>query len=121
MSKQKSEKRLREIVAALPENHIASLMDFGEYLFQKYGVEQHETEIMEPLQIARPEEESVIAAIKRLSATYPMIDKDALFNQTSSLMMQHMLQGREAGEVIDEAEQLFADHYQKLLESREEG
>ena len=36
--------------------------------------------------IPRPETESVIAAIKRLSKTYPMLERKLLFNQTSILM-----------------------------------
>ena len=46
-----------------------------------------------------------------------MLDTDGLLNETSSLMTQFMLQGRDASEVIDDLEQLFKDHYDKYRES----
>ena len=63
--------------------------------------------------------ESVIAAIKRLSATYPMLDKGKVFNDTSSLMSQHIIQGREAVEVIDELEALFQQEYNDFVKDRD--
>ncbi|OOZ40139.1 hypothetical protein BOW53_08920 [Solemya pervernicosa gill symbiont] len=120
MGKKKAEKRLSEIVKALPENHLATLLEFAEYMFQRHGVEVKPEVVMEPVSIPRPEEESVIAAIKRLSATYPMVDKAEMLNKTSSLVMQHMLQGRDAVEVIDEIEQVFEEHYQLLLNATED-
>ncbi|MCK5386268.1 MAG: hypothetical protein KAJ39_03720, partial [Gammaproteobacteria bacterium] len=52
----------------------------------------------------------------RLSATYPMINKDKLLDETSSLVSQNMLQGRDAVEVIDELEIVFKKHYEILIE-----
>ena len=72
----------------------------------------------EPESIPRPAEEKVVAAIKRLSRTYPMLDKNAMLGATSDLMMQHVLQGRDAKEVIDELEQVFRDEYDKLVQER---
>lgn len=65
----------------------------------------------EPKPEPRPEKESVVGAIKRLSKTYDMLDRDALLNETSALMSAHVLQGRRAPEVIDELESVFARHY----------
>jgi len=60
-----------------------------------------------------------LKAIRRLAKTYPMIDRDRLFQQTSALMAQHVMQGRPAAEVIDELEALFAETYRKMLEGEE--
>ena len=65
-----------------------------------------------PQDIPRPEHESVIGAIRRLSRTYDMLDPGTLLNETSTLMSAHVLQGRDASAVIDELEALFARHYQ---------
>jgi len=70
-------------------------------------------EVLVPVEIERPEKESVIKAIKRLNKTYPMIDKSALLDKTSSLMMDHIMKGREAVSVIDELETLFKEQYEK--------
>ena len=61
-----------------------------------------------------PTEESVIAAVKRLSATYPMLNKDSMLHETSALVAQHLIHGRHATEVIDELEMIFLQRYQSL-------
>lgn len=60
---------------------------------------------------SRPDGESVVMAIKRLTRTYPMLDRRKLMGPTSLLMSQHTLQGRAAVEVIDELELVFERHY----------
>ena len=71
-------------------------------------------EIPEPADIPRPNEERVVAAVKRLSQTYFMLDKKQMLSATSDLVTQHVLQGRDAVEVIDELESLFLGQYQQL-------
>jgi hypothetical protein len=44
-----------------------------------------------------------------------MLDKAKMLNETSALMAQHIMQGRDAEEVIDELEQVFATHYERLV------
>jgi len=63
--------------------------------------------------IPRPRKETVIGAIKRLSQTYPMIDRQDLLTETSSLMSEHIMRGRHAVEVIDGLEALFSAHYKR--------
>lgn len=63
----------------------------------------------------RPAEESVVLAIRRLSRSYPMLDRRRLMGPTSALMAQHALQGRAAAEVIDELELVFECHYRESL------
>jgi len=117
----KSQRRLLRLYSGLDEGRKDSLLAFAEFLAQQQ--ENAETpdasatvEAQSPLDIPRPEEESVVAAMRRLTQTYPMIERDALLDRASSLMMAHMLQGRPAADVIDELETLFSQHYQHYLQ-----
>ncbi|MDO6461226.1 hypothetical protein Q4485_11005 [Granulosicoccaceae sp. 1_MG-2023] len=56
-----------------------------------------------------PPDETVIAALKRMRGAYAGLDTDTLLTRASALMSEHLLQGREAAEVIRDIEQLFAD------------
>ncbi len=88
------------------------LLAFGEFLAARgAGHRQEAPAPLEPVQIPRPQEESVVGAIKRLSRKFCMLDRSAMLNDTSALMGAHVLQGRPAGEVIDALENLFARHY----------
>lgn len=110
-----SEQRLNELLRLLKPDDQFALLRFAEFL--AYSATQSEsikTSLPLPEDIERPQEESVIMAIKRITATYPMINKDKLLHQTSELMAGHVMQGRSAPDVIDELEQLFAQHYQQL-------
>ena len=108
-----TEKRLREILSDLPDAQAAALLEYAEFLAARYAGPQ---EITAPLDIPRPDKESVVKAIKRLGVTYPMLDRSKMLNETSSLMTQHVLHGRAAAEVIDELEIMFKRHYEKLVE-----
>lgn len=68
----------------------------------------------QPLSIARPDTETVVMAIKRLTQTYPMLDRRKLLGDTSKYVAQHALEGRPAVEVIDELEVVFSRHYENL-------
>jgi hypothetical protein len=115
----KTEKKLLAIFSDLDKNERHSLMSYAEFLLQKAKQEGRLVVVENPLDIPRPKEEKVVTAIKRLSAAYPMLKKDALFNQTAALMSQHIMQGREAVEVIDELEVLFQEHYAAFCVERE--
>ena len=67
--------------------------------------------------IPRPNDETVVGAIKRLKQTYPMIESMSVFSTASSLMTEHMVQGRDAVDVIDEMEQLFEAAFEELKRS----
>lgn len=116
------EKRLVEIVQRLPAAQTAALLEFAEFLLIRHGSVGTEAmpdvtaaEIPAPLDIPRPTEESVVKAVKRLRATYPMLDARKLLNETSAIMTQHVMQGRDKIEVIEELEVLFRAHYEKLV------
>lgn len=112
------EARLVELFRRLPALQAEQLVEFAEFLSMRYGVEPVATAI-EP--IPRPAQESVVKAIKRLAATYPMLDRRKMLNATATLVAQHVMQGRAAVEVIDELEVVFRRHYEALSQANEEG
>jgi hypothetical protein len=122
-SRDKVPARLAEIYAKLGEPERRSLLDFAEFLLVRGGENTQDGSSEEPLEPAhhpRPETESVVAAVKRLSRTYYMLDRQQLFSRTSELMSAHILQGRAAEEVIDDLEVAFREHYRSYRESFEQ-
>ncbi len=109
---------LSERAAALPEQALISLLEFAEFLAEKYPAQAADDLPYQPL--PRPEDESVIAAIKRLSKSYPMLDKTTLFDQTSAAMSAHILQDVSKQDSIDKLEAVFAEKYQAFLDSRKQ-
>ena len=116
----KTGKHLLDIFENLPPAQAAMLLEFAEFLAARQGQvatpeepEQVAAAVPLPLDIPRPEKESVVKAIKRLAATYPMLDRSKMLNETSALMTQHIMQGRDATLVIDELEALFRSCYEK--------
>ena len=102
--------RVGDILQQLPESQAQALLDYAEFLLARYGA----APVAEPAlrDLPRPPNESVVAAIKRLRASYPMLDATKLLNETSVLMSEHVLRGRAAVEVIDALEQLFRRHFE---------
>ena len=100
---------------AAPEREM--LLSFAEFLCARAdGSEAADSKVSVELRfIPRPQQESVVAAIKRLSDTYHMLEKPKLLNETSVLMTQHVMQGRDLVEVIDEMEAIFRRHYEEWL------
>lgn len=90
-----------------------TLADFADFLSQRHPVVT--TPVSEqPLQVPRPVEESVIAAIRRLARTYPMLDSDNVFSAATTLMTRHVMGQQAAVEVIDELEVMFKARYDDL-------
>ncbi len=113
-----AEKKLLAVFRKLANEEQKSLLAFGEFLADRVDEKPAEP-IPEPQHTPRPEKESVVAAIKRLSATYSMLDKPQLLNETSVLMTQHVMQGRDINEIIDEMEALFLRFYEELLSEQD--
>ncbi len=111
----REEKRLIELFRGLSAPHQKSLLEFAEFLATRDNglIDQGQPEV---LNLPRPKNETVPKAIRRLSATYPMLDKSKLLGEATAFMSQHLMEGRNAVEVIDELEQLFRDHYRQFLE-----
>jgi hypothetical protein len=117
--KNKPEKRLTRIFAQLSEAERNSLLDFAEFLASRSTPVKPQSLELKP--IPRPADESVVAALKRLRETYHMLDHSRMLNDASALMAQHMMQGRPAGEVIDELEEIFRRDFDKFLQQVDEG
>lgn len=107
-------RRLLELYGQLDETEREGLLAYAEFLAQRQQTRRDEdTPPSEPIAIERPAKESVIAAIRRLSQTYPMLDRTLLLDETSTLMTAHLMHGRAAADVIDELEQVFEALYQR--------
>ena len=114
----KQERKLLKIFKSLDTSNKETFIAFGEFLQSRAGGiitdGNNEAMISEPVDISRPEGESVIKAIKRLSATYPMVDKENILHPISDLMTSHMISGRAAPDVIDDLQDVFLNEYKSL-------
>ncbi len=112
---------LLKLYRALNKQDRAKLLAFAEFLRQCAGEpsskEGQPSAPPRPRLTLRPSQESVVAAIKRLSNSYFMLNRDNLLTDSSSLMTAHIMRGRPAHDVIDELEELFASQYQDHLSS----
>lgn len=109
----KSSADLIALYEAMDDDRRRSLADFADFLFAQ--AEPVPREIAEPVDIPRPEDETVVGAIKRLKESYPMVESMSVFSKASALMTEHMVKGRDRVEVIDEMEVLFAQAYDDLV------
>ena len=137
------EQRLLEILRSLPEAEAGSLLDYAEFLLTRapqnqllqalssaaaisgqntsaasVSVSTITTEVeveinIEPVDIPRPEKESIIGAVKRLSETYHMLSKDKMLHETADLVGQSLMGTRDTAEVIDDLEVVFQRNYEK--------
>ena len=110
----KQERKLCKLYKTLNKADQHSLMSFAEFLAKRnQDLEDTQQAILAtPLDIPRPENESVIKAVRRLKETYPMLNTDGMFDNISALMTSHIMEARPAESVIDELEALFAQYYE---------
>jgi hypothetical protein len=119
---QKQHDKIIGVLESLSPADQAAVISFAEFLLSRattvkavpVSAPAVAVEIPEPELGPRPQDEKVVAAVKRLSKAYYMLDKSKMLGVTSDLVTQHILQGRGAKDVIDELEQVFADHYRQL-------
>ena len=115
------ERKLVDLFRKLSAPDQAALLAFAEFLGRRIISEGAEDstrpseQSLEPLDIPRPNNERVVAAVKRLSRTYPMLNKNKMLGETSTLVTAHIMQGREAAAVIDDLESLFRREYDSLV------
>jgi len=114
----KLEDTLLNFLRRLPDEQKQVLVDYAEFLSQRYAVEEQSVPF-EPLDIPRPQQESVVKAIRRLAKTYPMLDSKELFEKTSSYMMRNLMHGEDSYIVIDEMEVFFQQTYQDFISKKE--
>ncbi len=107
--------KLQALAGKLSADEQKTLLDYAEFMVSR---STHTVEPVSsiPLEILRPAEETVVAAMKRLSQTYPMLNMDKLLHNASGLMSEHIMQGRAALEVIDELQVMFEKHYQEYID-----
>jgi hypothetical protein len=116
-----SEEQLLELFRLLEPDEQATLLAFAEFLRQRRVnatvMPRAETvAIPEPVPIVRPAQESVVAGLKRLSQTYPMLSKTEMLTATSDLVARNIMQGTDPAHVIDQLEDIFREHYRRLRE-----
>jgi len=75
-------------------------------------------EIEQPVKIERPKDERVVNALKRLSATYPMLEKKTLLSKASELVAQHVMFAKPAVIVINDIETMFSEAYDKYVDAK---
>lgn len=121
------EERLLAYLRKLAPADAHSLLRFAAFLAGESAAETSDSqdtavvasttpgEIPKPQYIERPDKERVVDALKRLSAVYPMLDKKKLLDKASTLVAQHVMFAKPAGDVIDEIEKLFAEAYDKFV------
>ena len=113
------ERKLAQIFRSLSEGDRNTLVRFAEFLAASgSSPAMGRQEALDPKELPRPRQESVVSAIKRLSRSYYMLDRSRMLDETSGLMAAHVLNGRSAKEVIDELEVMFARHYAAYREQR---
>lgn len=103
----KLRKRLDALFEVMDDSGREMLVEYAEFIAQRHP----RPVSMEPLDIPRPKKETVVAAIRRLTDSFPMLDRATLLSETSGLMAQHIVHGRDATEVINELESMFRRHY----------
>jgi len=109
-----TEKQLLKFFSGLDDERKQALLEYAEFLYERSDQEPA-LPLAKPVLLPRPEDETVVGAIKRLSASYDMVDKQTVLHEISGLMAQNMMQGRPAPEVIDDIEALFESRYQDML------
>ncbi len=135
------DERLLEILRSLPEAEAGSLLDYAEFLHSRapqnqllqalssaaamkgiatdnavpvpVAIAARKSENIEPTNIPRPETETIIGAVKRLSETYHMLSKDKMLHETADLVGQSLMGSRETADVIDELEEVFQRNYEQ--------
>ena len=121
------EQTLLEYFHKLSEQDAHALLRFAAFLAGKdravemvSGLGESDTtstsaDLPKPEIIPRPENERVVDALKRLSTSYPMLDKKPLLDKASGMVAQHVMFGKPAKVVIDEIEALFSEAYEKFI------
>ena len=114
-----AEQQLTEFFRQLTAADQLTILAFAEFLAARsspgsIAVSTGPLVVPEPEAIERPPRESVVAALKRLSKTYPMLDKTEMLGATSDLVATSIMQRTDAVMVVDELEEIFRSHYEKL-------
>jgi len=120
-----TEQHLQALFQRLATGDQQTLLAFAEFLAGRslpgtVTVSSEPVVIPEPEKIERQAGESLVAALKRLAKTYPMLDKTVMLGATSDLVASNIMQGTDPVGVIDELEDIFRSQYEKLKSGNNE-
>lgn len=110
-------RKLLDCFRRLSADRQRALLDYAQYLAGKEESSQQSSVPAVPVEIPRPDNESVIKAVRRLRETYPMLNQNQIFTEVSSQMTRHVMQGIAAVHIIDELEIIFRRHYETHVSS----
>jgi hypothetical protein len=116
--------QLMRYFEALPGEKQRTLLDFAEFLARRQappsGLLEESSEKMPaiplPKSLLAPENESVVAALKRLRQSYFMLDATQLLGEAAALVSEYVMKGRPTEEVILELEKCFEKRYRLFCE-----
>jgi hypothetical protein len=113
------QQQLTELFQQLGASDQATLLAFAAFLASRTPAHSAtvkvEPEVVpEPELIERPAQESVVGALKRLSKSYPMLNKAEMLSATSDLVATNIMQGSDPVGVIDELQEIFRRHYEQM-------
>ena len=115
-----AQQQLTELFQQLGAADQATLLAFAAFLASRATTTRNvavknEPEVLpEPLMIERPPQESIVGALKRLSKSFPMLNKAEMLSATSELVATSLMQGSDPAGVIDELEKIFNAHYEQF-------
>jgi hypothetical protein len=117
--------QLLALLESLAPGDQTTLLAFAEFLATRGNIAppvgplavQAITPPPEPEAIERPPDESIVAGLKRLSKTYPMLNKNEMLSATSDLVATHIMKGGDTAQAIDELEEIFASHYRQMKDA----
>ncbi|MBI3560240.1 MAG: Crp/Fnr family transcriptional regulator [Gammaproteobacteria bacterium] len=112
------QQQLLAYFAQLQDQDAHTLLRFAAFLAQGQSASavlvNTASVIPQPNLLPRPDQERVVDAIKRLTGSYPMLDKKKLLHQTAGLVAEHVMSGKPAKLVIDELEAVFRRAYDQF-------
>jgi hypothetical protein len=100
---------LAELFDGLDADDRRTLLAFARFLASRVGRHGAAARVDLP----RPKAESVVQAVKRLNASYPMLERRMLVARVGVLLSSHMVDGRDAASVIDELEAVYVAAYRE--------
>lgn len=102
--------RLLDLWRRLDPDERRTLTEFAEFLAARARAPRS-ARIATP----RPAHETVVHAVRRLNASYPMLARAKLLQPVGDLLSQHLVDGRAPQAVIDDLESLYAAAYAAFL------
>ena len=115
----KEQRELLSLFKQLDQAEQQVLTRYARFLLADSGVVTSVASLQQPRGLTRPESETVMKALKRLSENYFMLDKDSLLHSCAGKVSDHLLHKRDSDKVIDEIEEIFNGHYESYKSSFE--